>query len=223
MTAVEKRRTNALMNQYRKAISEPSTFAMYSLDPNDIGIWYIKLFDIGGDRDEFVGGEYLVKITAPPEFPMKPPHFEMLTPNGVYGINCKVCISIGEYHANSYRATLGIAGFVQQLMSGLVGWETLGGGINIVKSTVTEKKKLAADSRGYNAMNNKVVDDLIKASYAEYSKNWAVTTSTNTTTSVSPVTSVNTTNPTTSVNPVTSTNPTTSVITELVAKLDINV
>lgn len=204
MTAVEKRRTNALMNQYRKAIGEPSTFAMYSMDPNDIGTWYIKLFDIGGDKDEFVGGEYLVKITAPSEFPMKPPHFEMLTPNGVYGINCKVCISIGEYHASSYRATLGITGFVQQLMSGLVGWETLGGGINIIKSTVAEKKKLAESSREYNAKNNKEIDDLIKASYAEYSKNWTpVLTTTVTTTS--------------------STNEATTQITESVAKLDINV
>ena len=192
------------MNQYRKAIGEPSTFAMYSMDPNDIGTWYIKLFDIGGDKDEFVGGEYLVKITAPSEFPMKPPHFEMLTPNGVYGINCKVCISIGEYHASSYRATLGITGFVQQLMSGLVGWETLGGGINIIKSTVAEKKKLAESSREYNAKNNKEIDDLIKASYAEYSKNWTpVLTTTVTTTS--------------------STNEATTQITESVAKLDINV
>jgi len=184
----------ALTNQYKKVIKERDEFAKYTTDPDNIGIWYVKLHHIGGNKDEFVGGEYLVKITAPPEFPMKPPHFEMLTPNGVYGINCKVCISIGEFHAENYRATLGIGGFIQQLVSGFIGWDQLGGGISILKTTIDEKIKLAAASKEYNKKNHQLIDDMIETAYLEYSKHWPSTTTTVTTTTTS--TSVNTANTT---------------------------
>ena len=62
--------TAIMAAQYRKATSEPNEYIKFALksdtEPN---IWYILLSGFDGDEDEFRGGEYLVRMEAPPKFP----------------------------------------------------------------------------------------------------------------------------------------------------------
>ncbi len=113
--------------------------------------WYIMLHGFEGDSGEFMGGEYLCKIIVPAEFPRDPPEFYMMTPNGVYECDGKVCIGIGEFHKNAYPATFGITGFSESLVSGMIGWKTIGSGIRLLDTSEEAKKRLAADSQVYNA------------------------------------------------------------------------
>ena len=76
-----------------------------------------------------------------------------MTPNGVYAIDSNICISIGKYHPENYRAVLGVSGFTENIMSGMVGWKDLDGGIGLMNTTAGEKKKFAMDSRAYNAQH----------------------------------------------------------------------
>lgn len=145
----QKRITAIMMAQFRKAIAEPNEFIKFAMT-NNPSEWYILLSGISGDEDEFVGGEYLCKVVAPTNFPYEPPHFYFMTPNGVYDINCKVCVSIGEFHKESYPASFGMSGFVNQLVSGLIGWKSLGNGISLLKTTLAQKKAYAAASMTHN-------------------------------------------------------------------------
>jgi ubiquitin-protein ligase len=118
---------------------------------------YALIYDVTGDSDEYVDGEYVIEITVTKNFPTDPPIFKFLTPNGLYDINVPVCIEIGHFHKSNYIATLKLTGFTLQLISGLIGWKTLGAGINIIKTSIPEKKLLAKNSSEYNKRYNAVV------------------------------------------------------------------
>jgi len=149
-------RIKSLLSNFKKwaAVRHEHIDFIMSDDP---GVWYVRLRNFDGCNYEFKNGEYLVKVVAKKEYPHAPPEFYFMTPNGVYGINTKVCISIGEYHKSDYPSTLGMGGFISNLVSGMIGWESLGHGISIIRTDNNVKKKLAAGSVTYNYNNHKTL------------------------------------------------------------------
>lgn len=49
------------------------------------------------------GGIYHGRILLPPEYPMKPPSFMMLTPNGRFQTSTKICLSISSHHPEHWQ------------------------------------------------------------------------------------------------------------------------
>lgn len=160
-----------LHSQYRKAVSAPNPYVWFA-QTADPKTWWILIKGITGSEGEFTDGEYLCRMVATDDFPYKPPEFYFATPTGIYGVNRKVCIHIGEYHSNSYIRTLGMSGFADQLVSGLIGWRDLSvdTSIGMVKTSSNEKLSLAKASREFNQRlpEYKLVCD----AYAEYSRKW---------------------------------------------------
>lgn len=173
----DNRRQGAIMNaQYRNAVKEPSEYLKFYMCEDNTSQWYILLSGFDGDEGEFTGGEYLVRVVLPSDFPYNPPQFFFMTEQGLYGVETKVCISIGEFHKDQYRAALGVNGFCQQLVSGLIGWRDMGGGINILKTSAEQKKTLAARSREFNRTHNAAILDKIDTAYKGYSSKWNLST-----------------------------------------------
>lgn len=158
--------------QYKAATREPHEFLKFYMDEANSATWYISMSNFTGDEDEFAGGEYLVKVELPEKFPHEPPRFYFLTDNGLYKKGDKVCVSIGEYHKDQYRAALGVTGFCNTLVSGLIGWREMGNGINIIKTTPAEKRAIAAASHEYNLANNGEILEKINTAFEGYSRTW---------------------------------------------------
>jgi len=86
-------------------------------------------FSVRGPPDtEFEGGIYHGRIILPPEYPMKPPSIIILTPNGRFELNKKICLSISGYHPESWQpswsirtALLAIIGFMPTAGAGAIG------------------------------------------------------------------------------------------------------
>ena len=151
----------------------PEPWIKFAMKSDDAMTWYVLLHNFEGDNGEFLHGQYLVRVEAGNEFPYKPPKFYFMTPNGVYDVEKEVCISIGQYHPDQYRAALGMSGFVKQLVSGMIGWQSLGPGISIVTTSAERKRQLAAESAEYNAQfNAKIIAD-IEDAYEVYSAKWS--------------------------------------------------
>lgn len=163
------RQLGIMVAQFKKATRNPSEWIKFSMREDRPWVWDIELSGFSGDNNEFAGGKYLVKMKAPREFPFKPPRFRFLTHNGVYDIGKKVCVSIGQYHSDQYRAALGMDGFANQLVSGMIGWVSLGTGISIINTSVEKKKEFAAKSLDYNIKNHLDIVTKINNSYLEYS------------------------------------------------------
>ena len=63
--------------------------------------WY---YVIWGLKDcPYEGGYYLGKIIFPKEYPLKPPRIEMITPNGRFKVNQRICMSMTDYHPESWN------------------------------------------------------------------------------------------------------------------------
>ncbi|PNX72311.1 ubiquitin-conjugating enzyme E2 32-like protein [Trifolium pratense] len=61
-------------------------------------------FAISGPRDtEFEGGIYHGRIQLPSEYPFKPPSFMLLTPNGRFETQTKICLSISNHHPEHWQ------------------------------------------------------------------------------------------------------------------------
>jgi ubiquitin-protein ligase len=169
--AIDNRGVAIMQAQFKKAVSEPNEHIKFMMSdrPN---LWYILIGNFNGNEDEFEKGAYLVRMIAPADFPFNPPRFYFMTPNGVYEVEKKVCINIGEYHKDQYRAALGMAGFASQLVSGMIGWRELGNGINIVHTDAKKKRAMALDSARYNAEKHGQLIENINGAFDTYVAKW---------------------------------------------------
>lgn len=136
-----------LMAHYKKATTAPHPYIKVAMSADDVAKWYFLIHNLD---EPYKGGEYLFEMRAPTDFPFKPPTFICHTPNGFYDIGGPICISIGEFHSNNYRATLGMMGFAEQVMAGLIDAKNMGDGIRLINTTDTQKKKYATASNEYN-------------------------------------------------------------------------
>ncbi|CAH0728549.1 unnamed protein product, partial [Brenthis ino] len=66
-------------------------------------------FTVRGPRGtDFEGGIYHGRILLPKEYPMHPPHIILLTPNGRFEINKKICLSISGHHPETWQPSWSI-------------------------------------------------------------------------------------------------------------------
>nr|CAB3267443.1 ubiquitin-conjugating enzyme E2 J1-like [Phallusia mammillata] len=130
-----------LMKEAREMREATSEYSAKPLDDN-LFEWH---FTFRGPADsDFDGGYYHGRIILPPEYPMKPPSILLLTPNGRFELNKKICLSISGYHPESWQpswsirtAILAIIGFMPTKGEGAIG---------ALDYTPEERKKLAKQS-----------------------------------------------------------------------------
>nr|XP_010938255.1 ubiquitin-conjugating enzyme E2 32 [Elaeis guineensis] len=90
-----------ILQEVKEMQSNPSDdFMSLPLEEN-IFEWQ---FAIRGPCDtEFEGGIYHGRIQLPAEYPFKPPAFMMLTPNGRFETQTKICLSISNHHPEHWQ------------------------------------------------------------------------------------------------------------------------
>lgn len=90
-----------ILQELKEMQSNPSDdFMSLPLEEN-IFEWQ---FAIRGPRDtEFEGGIYHGRIQLPAEYPFKPPSFMLLTPNGRFETQAKICLSISNHHPEHWQ------------------------------------------------------------------------------------------------------------------------
>ncbi|KAJ7285634.1 non-canonical ubiquitin conjugating enzyme 1 [Mycena rebaudengoi] len=134
-----------IMQEARELANDPSP--EYSAAPleDDIFEWHCTLRGPAGT--EFEGGLYHFRILLPAEYPFRPPSLMMLTPNGRFETDTKICISFTSYHEELWQPAWG----VRTAIIGLQGFFPLKGkaavGVGSIEYPTTERKRLAALSR----------------------------------------------------------------------------
>ncbi|KAL0570591.1 hypothetical protein V5O48_011374 [Marasmius crinis-equi] len=133
-----------IMQEARELANDPSTD--YSAAPleDDIFEWHCTIR--GPQGTEFEGGLYHVRILLPAEYPFKAPSLMVLTPNGRFELNTKICISFTSYHEELWQPAWGVR-------TGLQGFFPLKGqaavGVGSIEFPTSERKRLAALSRSW--------------------------------------------------------------------------
>lgn len=114
----------------------------------------------GPPESDFEGGVYHGRVILPPDYPMKPPSIILLTPNGRFEINKKICLSISGHHPESWQpswslrtALLAIIGFMPTHGSGAIG---------SLDYSTEERKQLAKKSQAWSCPSCGPVARLLK-------------------------------------------------------------
>jgi ubiquitin-conjugating enzyme E2 J2 len=109
-------------------------------------IWYFMVR--GVKNSDYDGGFYIGKILHNPEYPLKPPDFVMLTPNGRFMTEKKICLTNTGYHSENWSAIWNIRLLLIGFLSIMADDSTEG--ISHIKDTPKNRKKMAINSIEYN-------------------------------------------------------------------------
>ncbi|ESQ43547.1 hypothetical protein EUTSA_v10014520mg [Eutrema salsugineum] len=144
----EKACIKRLQKEYRSLCKEPVSHVVARPSPNDILEWHYVLE--GSDGTPFAGGFYYGKIKFPAEYPYKPPGITMTTPNGRFATQKKLCLSMSDFHPESWNPMWSVSSILTGLLSFMMDNSPTTGSVN---TTVAEKQLLAKSSLAFNCKN----------------------------------------------------------------------
>ncbi|KAL6937859.1 Ubiquitin-conjugating enzyme E2 6 [Hanseniaspora osmophila] len=151
-----------LTKEYKNIVANPPQYIIARPNEDNILEWH---YVISGPPDTpFVGGEYHGTLVFPADYPFKPPAIRMITPNGRFKENTRLCLSMSDFHPDSWNPTWSVSTILTGLLSFMTGDESTTG--SIVTSDEV-KKRLALQSKHYNSRQNtrfkKVFPELVEA------------------------------------------------------------
>jgi ubiquitin-conjugating enzyme E2 J2 len=131
---------------------------------NNLLRWYFIVYDL--QDTPYENGFYFGKVNLPSEYPLKPPDFYFITPNGRFEVNTKICTTFSGFHEETYTSTWNIL----TMMEGMISFMTdeHQNGIGSIEITTEQRQELALQSYLFNKNNiefNSVFpdfDDLIE-------------------------------------------------------------
>eukprot|EP00899_Mesostigma_viride_P012251 jgi/Mesvir1/21026/Mv08077-RA.1 len=105
-------------------------------------------FLIQGPPDTpYEGGWYIGKIKFPPDYPFKPPSLMMVTPTGRFQPSTRLCLSMSDFHPETWNAMWSVATVCVGLLSFMLERTATTGSI---ETTDAEKQRLARESLAWN-------------------------------------------------------------------------
>ncbi|XP_054781294.1 ubiquitin-conjugating enzyme E2 34-like [Prosopis cineraria] len=144
----EKSCMKRLQKEYRALCKEPVPHVVARPSPNDILEWHYVLE--GSEGTPFAGGYYYGKIKFPPEYPYKPPGISMTTPNGRFITQKKICLSMSDFHPESWNPMWSVSSILTGLLSFMMDSSPTTGSVS---TTTEEKQRLAKSSLAFNCKN----------------------------------------------------------------------
>ncbi|XVE51775.1 hypothetical protein DITRI_Ditri02bG0068200 [Diplodiscus trichospermus] len=111
----EKSCVKRLQKEYRALCKEPVSHVVACPSLSNILEWYYVLE--GSEGTPFAGGYYYGKIKFPPEYPYKPPGITMITPNGRFMTQKKICLSMSDFHPESWNPMWSVSSILTGLLS----------------------------------------------------------------------------------------------------------
>lgn len=140
--------TNRLKQDYLRLKSDPIPYVTAEPVPSNILEWHYVVK--GPEQTPYDGGYYHGKIIFPREFPFKPPTIYMITPNGRFKTNTRLCLSITDFHPDTWNPAWSVSTILTGLLSFMLEKTPTMGSI---ESSDYQKRFYAADSLEINIKN----------------------------------------------------------------------
>eukprot|EP00823_Brevimastigomonas_motovehiculus_P009509 TRINITY_DN9182_c0_g1_i1.p1 TRINITY_DN9182_c0_g1~~TRINITY_DN9182_c0_g1_i1.p1 ORF type:complete len:222 (+),score=30.06 TRINITY_DN9182_c0_g1_i1:117-782(+) len=107
--------------------------------------WHYVL--MGPTKTEYEGGVYHGKLVFPAQFPYKPPSIYMITPNGRFAPNTRLCLSMSDFHPDTWNPLWSVSSILAGLLSFMTDEAPTYGS---VRASAETRKRLARESLAFN-------------------------------------------------------------------------
>ncbi|KDN45260.1 UBC-like protein [Tilletiaria anomala UBC 951] len=124
-----------------------SAIREYAASPLETNLfeWH---FTLRGPQDsDFENGIYHGRITLPPQYPMMAPDIMLLTPNGRWEVNKKICLTFTGFHQETWQPAWGIRTALLGVQTFMGASQDAAVGIGALDVESTERRRLAETSR----------------------------------------------------------------------------
>ena len=122
----------------------------------DLLIWHFVLHDLP-QNSAYFGGVYHGKLVFPKEYPLKPPAIYMITPSGRFEVNSRLCLSMSDFHPESWNPSWRIESILVGLLSFMLDPQeprTTGG----MHKPYATRRQMALASFEFNRKNKEYLD-----------------------------------------------------------------
>jgi len=158
MDMCTRRLTRELQAIQKNPIKSPSILAV----PNESNILEWHYVIEGSEGTPYHGGYYHGKLIFPKEYPLKPPSVIMLTPSGRFKPNRRLCLSMSDFHPESWNPMWSVSTILTGLYSFMVETNpTLGS----IETSTAQKRRFASESLDFNVRDSnfvKLFPDLVE-------------------------------------------------------------
>ncbi|XP_063983572.1 ubiquitin-conjugating enzyme E2 J2 [Diachasmimorpha longicaudata] len=159
------RKTNSavqrLKQDYMRLKRDPVPYVIAEPNPSNILEWHYCVK--GPENTPYEGGFYHGKLIFPREFPFLPPSIYMTTPNGRFKVNTRLCLSISDFHPDTWNPAWSVATILTGLLSFMIEKSPTLGSIN---TTDWEKRQYASQSLEFN-LRDKIFCELFPDTVVE--------------------------------------------------------
>lgn len=138
-----------LTKEYKLIVENPPPYIEARPNEDNILEWH---YIITGPPDSpYHNGQYHGTLTFPSDYPYKPPAIRMITPNGRFKENVRLCLSMSDYHPDLWNPSWSVSTILTGLLSFMTGTEVTTGSIT---TSEQQKKVLALQSIEFNTYSN---------------------------------------------------------------------
>lgn len=137
--------TTRLKRDYLSMCRDPVPYILAEPLPTDILTWHYVIK--GPEESPYAGGFYHGKLVFPREYPFRPPSIYMLTPNGRFKCNMRLCLSMSDYHPETWNPVWSVSIILVGLLSFMLERSSTVGSI---ETSDAVKRVLAQESLAFN-------------------------------------------------------------------------
>jgi len=140
-----------LRREYSSIESEKVPHIVTRPTEKNMLVWHYVLHDLPPETP-YNGGVYWGKLVFPKEYPLKPPAIYQLTPSGRFETNTRLCLSMSDFHPESWNPTWRIESILIGLTSFMLDPaepRTTGG----VHTSTAKRREYAQASFEFNRAN----------------------------------------------------------------------
>jgi len=143
-----------LRNDYMRIKKDPVPYVIGAEPlPSNILEWHYVIK--GPEKSPYDGGYYHGKLVFPKDFPFKPPKIIMITPNGRFKTHTRLCLSISDFHPDTWNPAWSVATILTGLLSFMLEKQpTLGS----IETTEYQKHQYAVNSLEFNIKDQTFVE-----------------------------------------------------------------
>jgi len=136
-----------LRKELKSICADPPPQIHVSVEESNILAWHYLLE--GPPDTPYEGGWYWGRLKFPKNYPFAPPSILMVTPSGRFEQNVRLCLSMSDYHPESWQPAWSLATVLKGLQSFMCEDTPTAGAIDPI-SPLEDRKRIAIESLAWN-------------------------------------------------------------------------